>query len=183
VIATIATTIAALASAAPAADDIRDIRGPIIAAPSHAWWPYVLIVACIAAIAIAVRTLSRRRRRALPPDKIAMEQLERARHELEADNAHAFSICVSDTVREYVEHAFAVHAPTRTTFELLHELMDDGSPLGAHRNELGSFLEYCDLAKYARSPLSRDQMTGMLESARAFVQATAAEPTAKGVPA
>jgi hypothetical protein len=168
---------------APAADDIRDIRGPIAAAASHAWWPYVVVVVGVAVLAVAVRALQRRRRRALPADRVALEQLEHARQEIEANNANAFSTRVSATVREYVEQAFAVHAPTRTTFELLHELMDDGSPLGAHRGELGSFLEYCDLAKYARSPLSREQMTGMLASARAFVQATAAEPTAKGVPA
>ena len=87
---------------------------------------------------------------------------------------------MSDVVRAYVEAAFALHASRLTTDELLADLMTDHSPVAAHRTELGAFLGYCDLAKYARWSLSPTDMTGMLDSAETFVRVTAAPAAAKG---
>ena len=60
--------------------------------------------------------------------------------------------------------------------------MSDTSPVAAHRAELGEFLRYCDLAKFAGWSLSETEMTSMLASAEAFVRATSAAPPAPGAP-
>jgi hypothetical protein len=142
--------------------------------PPHAWWPYVAIAGVLACAAV-IYAIVRRRRRALPPDQAALRALEATRELIARDDAPAFSVQVSTAVRDYVELAFGVRAPRRTTEELLADLMHDASPVAAHRDDLGVFLEYCDLAKYARWSLSRAEMTGMLDSAEAFVRATAGD--------
>jgi hypothetical protein len=163
-----------LVAAAPAPDDIRDIRGPITVPAASPWWPYLVIAICAIAIAVAVRTYARRRRPPPPPDRAALDVLAAARSQLRAGDPHRFSIQVSEAVRTYVEAAFAVHAPRRTTEELLAELMTDRSPVAAHRRELGEFLETVDRAKYARDALSYVEMVRMLETAETFVRTTAA---------
>ena len=138
----------------------------------HAWWPYVVIAAVALVLATAIVAIVRRRRRALPADVAALRALAAGRVLIEGGNAEAFSSEVSTVVRDYVEVAFGVRAPRRTTEELLADLMHEASPVSAHRNELGVFLGYCDLAKYARYALSHTQMTGMLDSAEVFVRST-----------
>jgi hypothetical protein len=168
------SVLASMVQAAQAAADIRDIRGPIVDPPSHAIWPWLLAGFGLIAVVTAMLLVRRwRARRRVPADVAALRALEAARPAIEGGDAHAFSTEVSDAVRTYVEAAFALRAPQRTTDELLAELMSDGSPVAAHRAELGTFLGYCDLAKYARWSLSRTDMTGMLTSAETFVRATA----------
>lgn len=146
--------------------DIRDIHGPIVS-HAHAVWPYVAIAIGVLLVAgVLVRLL---RPKPLTPAARAL----RALHHTELADPERFSTEVADVVRSYVEQAFGIHAPRRTTDELLADLMTDGSPVAAHRVELGEFLGYCDLAKYARFALSRQQMTDMRASAETFVRATA----------
>ncbi|HEY1551434.1 MAG TPA: hypothetical protein VGG28_26575 [Kofleriaceae bacterium] len=122
---------------------------------------------------VIVAAVRRRHARAVPADVAALRALEEARAAIDRVDAQRFSTQVSTAVRGYVELAFGVRAPRLTTEELLADLMTDGSRVAAHRAELGRFLEFCDLAKYARWSLSRAEMTGMLESAEIFVRATA----------
>ena len=160
-------------------EDIRDIRGPIVEAAGTPWWPYVVAgivaLACVVAIVAYVRS----RRRAPTPTERAMSELALARELVERGDSHGFSIRVSNTVRDYVESAFDVHAPRLTTEELLASLLAESSPVAPYRSELGAFLEQCDLAKYARWRLSQGDMTRMVDTAETFVRATA---TAGGKP-
>ncbi len=169
-----------LALLAPIADDIIEIRGPILPPPEHPWWPYAVFAAAVLVLGLAVRAWRRRRRKQQPADLEALRAIDEARPLIERGDPQGFSTLVSDAVRRYVETAFAMHAPRLTTPELLAELMADDSPVAGHRAQLGAFLEYCDLAKYARWSLSRTDMNGMLASAQTFVRATA--PPAGGRP-
>jgi hypothetical protein len=147
-------------------NDIHDIHGPIVS-HAHAMWPYLAIAAGALLLAfVLVRVL-----RTKPPTP--SERALRAFAGISTDDAEQFSTQVSGVVRSYVEEAFGIRAPRRTTDELLADLMTDGSPVAAHRGELGQFLEHCDLAKYARFALSQPQMAAMLASAETFVRATA----------
>lgn len=162
---------------AAAVEDIRDIHGPVVL-PAQP--PVVLLVALGAAVLLLGGALVwwwRRRRAPLNAEQAAMQELERARPLIESGDAPAFSSRVSDAVRTYVEVAFSVRAPRRTTEELLADLLRTEGPVAAHRAELEAFLKWCDLAKYARFSLSGAQMNGMLESAQTFVRATAAPST------
>lgn len=151
-------------------DDIRDIHGPIL---HHAfvWWPYALAAAAVLVIVLIVFDVRRiLRRRTATPAELAIRAIEQARTEHDAER---FSTAVSSAVRGYAEQAFGVRAPRRTTEELLADLMSDDSPVARHRDELGQFLHFCDLAKYARWSLSEADRAGMASSAETFVRATA----------
>jgi hypothetical protein len=75
-------------------------------------------------------------------------------------------------VRLFIEECFPVRAAHRTTREFLHDLVNlPDSPLAAHRETLGEFLQHCDLAKFARWSLTVPEMEAMLASASAFVVA------------
>ncbi len=148
-------------------DDIRDIHGPILH-HAHAWWPYALAAAGVILVVLVVRRLLRGH--AATPAELALRAIEQARTEPDAER---FSTAVSSAVRTYAEQAFRVRAPRRTTEELLADLMNDDSPVARHRDELGQFLHFCDLAKYARWSLSDTDRAGMATSAEAFVRATA----------
>ncbi len=162
-----------IAAAPTVAEDIRELRGPITVAVGHSPLIWLGVAVALVAVAIAVWAFLRRRRAPVTPEAAALEALEAARPLIAAGEALAFSTRVSDAMRGYHEVAFGVRAPRKTTEELLSSLLTDASPVSAQRTELGAFLAYCDLAKYARQALSQTQMNGMLTSAETFVRATA----------
>jgi hypothetical protein len=158
------------------ADDIRDIHGPIVLASRRPVWWAVAGGAAVVAAAAAVAAWSTRARPRLPADLRALQALARQRA-LVSGHPRQFAIAVSETIRAYLEEAFAIHAPRRTTEELLADLVRDRSgPLAAHQFELTEFLRQCDLAKFAGAALSAERMNAMLDSAEALVRATAAGP-------
>jgi heme A synthase len=169
----------ALAQNAPAAPanavDIRDIRGP---KPIPSLLLPIMLAAGALVIAGAGYAAWRwaRRRKPQPaklPFEIALQRLADARATMRPDNGRAFSIEVSDAVREYIEQRFHVMAAHRTTYEFLYDLL--GSPdalLAEHRTLLADFLNLCDLAKFAGWQLSMEEMETMHRHARAFVLAT-----------
>ncbi|HVT08523.1 MAG TPA: hypothetical protein VHO67_13775 [Polyangia bacterium] len=159
--------------ATPVAGDIRDIHGPIARPSEHPRWWAVGAGAAVAVTAAGVALWPRRRRRRLPPDVRALHALARQRALL-AGHPRDFAIAVSETVRAYLEEAFGVHAPRRTTEELLADLIRQKGPLTAYQFELTEFLRQCDLAKFAGAALSQARMVAMLDSAEALVKATAA---------
>lgn len=153
--------------------DIRDIRGPVMVPAGHPWWLYVAIGSAVILLLALTWRVVKRRRPPLSPEARALQTLEAIRPLLSTEDSLEFSARISDTVRTYVEEAFSVRAPRRTTEELLTSLMGSTSPVANHREALGSFLSSCDLAKYARFSLSGEQKAGMLQRAETFVRATA----------
>lgn len=154
-------------------DDIRDIHGPIarpVARPR--WWAVAAGSTVVAAAAGTALWPSRRKGRLSP----AQRALHALAHQRAISSRHPrdFAISVSETVRAYLEEAFAIHAPRRTTEELLADLIRQEGPLAAHQFELTEFLRQCDLAKFAGAVLSQARMNAMLDSAEALVKATAA---------
>ena len=86
------------------------------------------------------------------------------------ETAREFSIEVSEIVRSYIEARFHVRVAHQTTEEFLHELLEPSDALLAgHQELLAEFLHHCDLAKFARWILSREEMEAMHASARMFV--------------
>ena len=164
-------------AAQPVAEDIRDIRGPKpVGSP---WLVWALIAAGIAAALVAYalwRWIKRRHAFALeaPDFEVALGRLEAARALMQPGRGREFSIEVSGIVREYIESRFGAMAAHRTTHEFLHDLMESAnSELANYRDQLGEFLQSCDLAKFGGWNLSIEQMATMLESARRFVRSAA----------
>ena len=170
-----------------AADDIRDIRGPV-AVPSSWFW-----AACLAGLLLAAGLAwggwllwQRRRKPEVPPDPLALAlgALQEARALLRPETAREFSIAVSQAVRAYVEAVFRVAASQKTTEEFLHDLTSRAdSPLAPHRDQLNEFLRHCDLAKFGRWALSAAEMEAMWQSARGFLsEARPPQEKEKGKP-
>jgi hypothetical protein len=156
----------------PGAEDIRDIRPPYHISPDWLWLAWMTGSVGLAAVGYGLW----RWRHWLPglrpklPFELALAQLEAARELMRPEHAREFSICVSETVRTYIEVRFAIRAAHRTTEEFLHNcLAESPASLTDHRDLLAAFLHHCDLAKFARWVLSVPEMETMLQSASNFV--------------
>ena len=176
-------TIGAGLGAAPVAEDIRDIRGPIAILPE---WVLPALIGGALIIALGIYGLWRwRRKRAAPvllPHEIALQRLEAIGGLMQPPRAREFSIAASDIVRVYIEQRFRVTATRRTTEEFLRDLLGSAdAALAEHRGLLGEFLHQCDVVKFAAQSLTQRNMESLRESARAFVSATA--PTHDPLPA
>jgi hypothetical protein len=158
----------------PAAEDIRDIRGP---KPLFPWGLLAGLVAggvLLGAAGYAVWRWRRQRpSRALQYFEIALLRLEELRALMHPASVREFSSAISDTVRRYIEAGFKVTATHRTTEEFLHDILDtENSPLSPHRSLLAEFLRQCDLAKFAGMSLSAANMESLYQSARSFIVGT-----------
>ncbi len=111
-----------------------------------------------------------------PP--VVLTAYQRALQELEiAKNLHAagedkkFAIAASDAVRRYLENAYKMPAPERTTEEFLQEAARHAWLQGELTVLLKRFLEFCDLAKFAGQQFGEEERGQLLASARAFLDA------------
>jgi hypothetical protein len=161
--------------AVPAAEDIRDIRGPKVLLAD---WLLPALIAGAAVIALAIYGVWRWRRnrlaRVLLPYEVALERLEEIRTLMQPERAREFSTAASDIVRSYIEQRFAVTATRRTTEEFLRDLLETpNASLARHQSLLGDFLLQCDFVKFAAMSLNEQNMESLRQSARVFILATA----------
>jgi hypothetical protein len=162
-------------SAAPVAEDIRDIRGPKYDLPE---WLLPAFIGAAVLIALGIYGLWRRRRnraaRVLLPHEIALQRLEAIGALMQPARAREFSTAASDIVRLYIEQRFSVTVTRRTTEEFLRDLLESAdAALAQHQGLLGEFLHQCDFVKFAALSLTAQNMESLRQSARAFVLATA----------
>lgn len=164
-------------------EDIRDIRGPISVLPG---WviPALIAGAVILLLAIYGFWRWRRKRRARPllPYEVALQRLESIRALMRPAEARAFTTAASDIVRSYIEQRFDIAVTRRTTEEFLRDLDMSTTGLAKYTAALGEFLQQCDFVKFAAmSSLTTQDMEALLQSARAFVLATAKPEEAPAV--
>jgi hypothetical protein len=173
--ATLSVLFARVVLAAPAEEDIRDIRGPKYVLPDWVLPAAILGVLLVAAAVYGIWRWRRNRRAApLLPFEIALRRLEDIRSLMRPSQAREFSTAASDVVRWYIEQRFDVTATRRTTEEFLHDLLQSSSDsLARHQGLLGDFLYQCDFVKFAAQSLTVQNMETLRQSARAFVLETA----------
>lgn len=158
-------------------DDIRPPK-PLVEIPQPEKAPVALWLGTaggLLALALAMYFWRRhaRRLKLKSPPEVALESLARLEANREAISAEAFANRAAQTVREYIASRFGLAAPRRTTEEFLRDV--EKSPLIGESDHLRVFLKSCDLAKFAGSSLDSKQRTELLDTARGFVRATAAE--------
>ena len=164
-------------AATNAAEDIRDLKGPVHIPSSYAWLWWVLLALVVAAVVYLLwRKLKSRKPVvkpgvAIPPHRRAKDRL-RAAGELMSD-PYQFCILVSDVLRTYVEERFNLHAPDRTTEEFMEELRTSQQLHVDHKALLEDFLSRCDLVKFARFEPTEPELQSLLDSALRFVDETA----------
>ena len=132
------------------AADIHDIHNLV---PLTFWEQHGLqiIMGCVAGILVIAGVLSIVLRK---KPKVVLTAYQRALQELQVASAlHAagqdknFAIASSDAVRRYLENAYRMPAPERTTEEFLQEAARHAWLQGELTALLKRFLEFCDLAK------------------------------------
>ena len=162
-------------AAQPPAVEIRDIAPPVDVFPYPPWM--VATAACVAAVVLGliiwwiVRWV-RRRPAPLPPTPraVALRELEQLRPQVQSLDPHEFSFPVSDVLRTYIGAEYHLHAPQQTSPEFLAAISGSQKFSDADRTLLATFLEHCDLIKFARIDASSEDSARLLESAISFVQ-------------
>jgi len=154
---------------------IRDIRPPLDVFPYPMW-----MVATAGAVALVVLALVvagiiravRNRPKALPPTarEVALRRLKEAEAVLPRTEPYAFSIQVSDILRQYVSAQYHLHATEQTSPEFLADAAKSPHFTGADKQLLAEFLEHCDLIKFAHVDATGEDSAALLEQAVRFVQ-------------
>ncbi len=169
--------------------DIRDIKPPEELARGWAWIAWLIGGLILLAGGLwLLRAVRRRRlRQALeevpyqgpprPAHQIAMEELNRiaALHLLDKGMVKEHYIQVSDTIRRYAEGRYAIGSMELTTWELIGEMRRTAVPKD-HRRTFRSFLEECDLVKFAKYIPPAEVRETLLERARQLVLFTRIPP-------
>ncbi len=179
------------ARAGTANSDIRDIKGPIEIASSHLPLVLGLSAATILLAGGALLYLRRRRRHgqasAPAAHEVALARLAQAQTLMANGQADEFAAVLAEILRSYIEARFHLPARNRTSREFVRALVQDPAvppQLRKHRDHLRQWLRNCDMAKFACSSLTREQMQAMLDAVRDFIVATnPADTTTAATPA
>jgi hypothetical protein len=167
---------------------LRDITGveQVPEPPPEPPWPVWLwlVPAWLLAGGLPVWLWRRRRREAPPPpaDQWALAEIKRIEGLRLSGNGDVerYHTLLSDVVRRYLELRFQLPASQQTTPEFLQATAASGLLAPEQQALLGGFLERCDLAKFARAGFSADECRQAAETARTFVQETAARGATPG---
>ena len=156
--------------------DIRPIKPPVAVPNPWAWafWIGGILLTLAIIGAVVAFWLATRKRRAVPPP---VPPHIRARQKLDAalqliGDPRAFCIAVSDAVRIYLEERFNLRAPERTTEEFLRDLQKTSALTQPQKASLATFLEQCDLVKFARFEPPETLLRELHESALRLVHET-----------
>lgn len=161
----------------PETDDIRDIHN-LVEIP-YTWIPYAIILGSVIAFHLILfalyKWLKQRKRKKeesfeLTPYDQALKDLKNTRFLMDAGQDKAFSIAVSNVLRNYLEGQFSMPAPERTTEEFLSEISGHDLIKESLEELLSGFLQLCDLVKFADQPLGSGQMEGLYDKAENFIE-------------
>ena len=159
---------------------LADIKGVVpLPRPYHRTWLWALTLLPLAALALIITLLRKRRRTAQPhifkpAHEIALDQLRRLESEnlLTTGKVRQFYQRMSGILRRYIEHRFDLHAPERTTEEFILEAYASDALGSTHSDTLKKFLQHCDLVKFARYGPTAEETAGAFKLTREFVQTT-----------
>jgi hypothetical protein len=157
----------ALAAPAAAADDIRDIRGPL-AIPEWSRWPLAIAICGLAALAVVlvVRWWRARRMRSMTPYERALAALRVAETHAREGRSHEWADVVAETLRGALSVRLGSEVLPKTTSELARTAWAHWTYQGPVEREraapapalldaphLIELLEVCDLARFAMASL------------------------------
>jgi uncharacterized membrane-anchored protein len=167
-------------------NQLYDIREPILIPDSNRilWWIAAILVGLLLlGLLFYVWKKRTRKQKAVLAHETALRELERAGPLIEEQNVNAFITLIDQTLRRYIEQRFGIFARRQTTCEFIHELAEDQEnvplPLMKNSENLKTWLQHCDLVKFARAGLSRETMTDMVANLRTFIESTRMEAKEK----
>ncbi len=168
--------------------DDADVRAPKDIAPPVALvrrgMPLWLLIAVWVLLGMGLMAglwwYQRRRGRAAPPPPrpahvLALQALQHLQRQdlIGTPHIEEFYVRLSAILRRYVEWRFGLRAPEQTTEEFLAAMVASGGLIATHRELLGTFLQHCDLVKFARHEPASSDMQDAFDSAKDFVEQTA----------
>lgn len=160
------------------AQQFHDIAPPV----DYSLIPRSLIFAGTAAALLLVGwivwLIKNRRRAAQPtesPRARAVRLLQRIATEIERISPYAFSIRVSDILRQYVTEQYRLPLTHQTSVEFLSTLSRSAEFSEEDKMLLDDFLNRCDLIKFARYEATQSDSRSLLEEAERFVRGGALE--------
>lgn len=163
-------------------NQLYDIREPILIPDSNQyfWWiAAVLISLLLLALLLYFWKNRNRRQKAVLAHETALRELDRAGPLIEQQDINAFITLIDLTLRRYIEQRFSIFARRQTTREFIHELAGEQQkipqPLIKNSDNLKTWLQHCDLVKFAKADLSQETMTDMVSNLRTFIESTKME--------
>ena len=167
-------------------NQLYDIREPILIPDSNQilWWVAAILAGLLLLGLIFYFWKKRaRQQKAVLAHETALRELERAGPLIEEQNINAFITLIDQTLRRYIEQRFHIFARRQTTREFIHELAEDQEnvplPLMENSENLKTWLQHCDLVKFAKAGLSQETMTDMVANLRTFIESTKMEAKEK----
>ncbi len=164
---------------------LRDIRGPV---PIDVLdWRQLAVLGLVLVFLLLLAGLlwrwkTRQRPVAAPScDLVALERLRRARRLIRDGGDTEFAEIISDILRTYIRDRFHLDPRGQTTREFIGSLAHQRDnqiprPLADNKTGLETWLDHCDLVKFARSsipPRIKEEMADNLET---FIRATRPRP-------
>jgi len=180
------TNLATQLQSAANTNDIRGIKPPL-EIPNEWLWLWITLVVLILIAAAVTTWLLLRKKHALPPLLPVVPPNVRAKQRLaEAlqfiSDPNRFCTLVANTARIYLEERFNLRAPERTTEEFLVELRTSPHLTLDQKQSLGTFLESCDLVKFARFEPTETTLRQLHDAALRLVDETQFDPVTKSPP-
>lgn len=165
--------------------EFRGIKGELDLVPPANRWPAIVAAGAVAALAVGAGlwfVARRRRAAAVPPsaEAVAIGALDLLDREglPKSGRVHEFHVRLTDIVRSYIERRFAIRAPELTTQEFLREARGASSIEERHQSLLASLLTSADMVKFAGIRPDPELCGRSMETARRFVEESAAPPAA-----
>ncbi len=179
------TNLATQLQAAGSTNDIRGIKPPV-EIPYEWLWLWIALAVVLVAAGVGI-WLFMRKKKAMAPAAPPVPPHVRAKQKLaEAlmfiSDPNRFCTEVSNTLRVYLEERFSLRAPERTTEEFLVELRSSRHLTVDQKQSLGSFLESCDLVKFARFEPTEATLRQLHDAALRLVVETQFDPISSAAP-
>lgn len=162
--------------------EIHEIEPPVeLPEPETEYlWPLVAggIAVVIAALGMFLwgrwKTVGESVVQKIPAYEVAIADLEKLIGDdlAEKGKLKEFYQRISDILRRYIENRFGLRAPERTTEEFLIELGAGEELSAVHKPLLRSFLQHCDLVKFAAHEPSRDDIQSTFDACKTFIVET-----------
>jgi len=156
-----------------AQQQFHEIAPPVDYSFVPTWAIFLATFVGLCLIGLIVWLFKRRKKPALPPKtprEVALEELELIADEIETANPYQFSIRVSDILRRYVTHQYALPLTRQTSVEFLTSLAKSKSFSVNEKSLLEDFLNRCDLIKFARYEATPADSRLLLDEATRFVK-------------
>ena len=159
--------------------DVRDIKGPLSLKGFFLGWPWLLAGGCLLAVLLGWTLFLLKRRKAPPPAPkilphvvalLALQKIEAMG--LERSNIREYYFLVSGVLRRYLEDRFGLRAPEQTTEEFLASVATNHLLNLSQKELLKSFLERCDLVKFAKYIPQTQEAAKVSQTVREFIHQT-----------